>query len=1081
MNKKLAKKIVSGLIAICMMITFVQIDFRVAHATNASTIISGQYYYILSKSSGKYLEVTDSNNSSLVKQDSIVDPNNPNNYQKWRIDISGSNYRFYNLGSSKYMDITPRTYVNGNSVCQYAGTSTIQWSITNIDGTWSKITPSATAGLGFSLTQTTDASYPFKINTSITDNTQRFKFISTNSTLSNLTTSQGAVSGFNSATTTYSMTVPNAVSSISVTPTLSDVVRSTMTVNGVAVNSGSPSAYINLVGETDIYIVVTAEDTSTTQYTLKVTRALSADDNLSNLLISSGTLSPDFSSDNTDYTANVSTDVSSITLTPTVEDPKASVSSVTVNGNPVDCSAAIEDIPLDYGDNTIQIDVVADNGDDQVYTVTVTRAMSSNADLSNLTLSSGTLSPAFDAQTTDYSVSVLSGTDNITLSPTVSDTGFATVTVNGTAVTSGSPSSAIDLTIGENDIPVVVTAQDGTTKTYTVKVTRAGYVLVTDVSLDQSTLSMFTADSATLTATITPSNASNQGIVWMSSNISVATVDQSGNITAVGIGTANITVTTNDGGKTAACSVTVNSPSFTVIKDGTNLIVNIKGCKANYNYQIWTYQKVTSDTILNTATNLQANQWILSQEYTLGSAGTLESDGSRSFTIADFVSPDENRTVNVRIADSNLNYLGVIKYAFTPLEVQQVKISQVYVDGTFSDGNETKEIKADTPINIKVLANIQTDVTYTATIKENNTIINPSGSDNNIFAMNTTSLTPGKYTVVLVATNGTTSDTRTINFTLYSLDSSINYGQMTDMTVTGAKDLGNFNITINPTIATPNSNILFYYQIGEPFRTPFIQSTMLSPVPSYSQSITNNNYGVFIVFGYVKRNDGTTFDDGIMKYITNKRSDTIPSTLNIAATANGVATDFSSSIVKSTPIVFTSTASIGGMSANDPVQYSYWRYDATGWVLVKDWSLDNTLDWTPARPGVYTIQARAKGLDASSYEVSNSVNVTVASDEIAQVQNISINQAELNNNATARVPIIIKASATATSGTDLLYKFYVSDDFLGVSCLQDYSAVQDCTWVPRKAGTYQILVLVKNKDSFGRFDAISSSFEVTVK
>ena len=93
------------------------------------------------------------------------------------------------------------------------------------------------------------------------------------------------------------------------------------------------------------------------------------------------------------------------------------------------------------------------------------------ATLSNLTLSTGTLRPNVTPGTLNYHVGVANSVTSITLTPTVSIAG-ATVTVNGSAVTSGSASSAISLSQGTNSIPIVVTAQDGTTLTYSVTVTR---------------------------------------------------------------------------------------------------------------------------------------------------------------------------------------------------------------------------------------------------------------------------------------------------------------------------------------------------------------------------------------------------------------------------------------------------------------------------------------------------------------------------------------------------------------------------------------------------------------------------------
>lgn len=94
-----------------------------------------------------------------------------------------------------------------------------------------------------------------------------------------------------------------------------------------------------------------------------------------------------------------------------------------------------------------------------------------NANLSSLATSTGTLSPSFNADSLSYTVSVPNATTSITVTPTKADA-FASIQVNGTAVNSGSASSAIALNIGNNTINVLVTAQNGTSKTYTITVTR---------------------------------------------------------------------------------------------------------------------------------------------------------------------------------------------------------------------------------------------------------------------------------------------------------------------------------------------------------------------------------------------------------------------------------------------------------------------------------------------------------------------------------------------------------------------------------------------------------------------------------
>ncbi|HNX16634.1 MAG TPA: Ig-like domain-containing protein, partial [Bacilli bacterium] len=91
-----------------------------------------------------------------------------------------------------------------------------------------------------------------------------------------------------------------------------------------------------------------------------------------------------------------------------------------------------------------------------------------------------------------------------------------------------------------------------------IKSLSAVAVGVTGVSLNTFSLSLYTGDTSTLTATVSPSDATNKNVSWASTNNSVASVS-GGLVTAVGAGSATITVTTEDGSFTSSCSVTVTA------------------------------------------------------------------------------------------------------------------------------------------------------------------------------------------------------------------------------------------------------------------------------------------------------------------------------------------------------------------------------------------------------------------------------------------------------------------------------------------------------------------------------------------
>ena len=88
-------------------------------------------------------------------------------------------------------------------------------------------------------------------------------------------------------------------------------------------------------------------------------------------------------------------------------------------------------------------------------------------------------------------------------------------------------------------------------------------VAVTSVTLDSTSITLVEGDSQTLTATISPSNAVNQKVLWSSSNSSVASVKE-GVVTALKVGNATITAKTDDGGKTATCEVIVETKDIPV-------------------------------------------------------------------------------------------------------------------------------------------------------------------------------------------------------------------------------------------------------------------------------------------------------------------------------------------------------------------------------------------------------------------------------------------------------------------------------------------------------------------------------------
>ena len=305
---------------------------------------------------------------------------------------------------------------------------------------------------------------------------------------------------FDAATTSYTATVANNVTHAKLTPTLSDSNASVEVGKGSTletVASGTASNAIGLdVGANAVTVRVTAQDSTVQDYTVTITRRLSSDATLSDLTgtpctdssTCSGTLALDqtFDAATTGYTATVVNTVTHASLTPTVNHSAATVQvGKGATLSMVNSGTASNAIALDLGANAITVRVTAQDSTVRDYTVTITRRLSSDATLSDLTgtpCTDGstcggtlTLDQTFAPGLTAYTATVVNAITHARLTPTVNHSA-ATVQVGKGAtlsmVNSGTASNAIALDVGANAVTVRVTAQDSTVRDYTVTIAR---------------------------------------------------------------------------------------------------------------------------------------------------------------------------------------------------------------------------------------------------------------------------------------------------------------------------------------------------------------------------------------------------------------------------------------------------------------------------------------------------------------------------------------------------------------------------------------------------------------------------------
>ena len=162
----------------------------------------------------------------------------------------------------------------------------------------------------------------------------------------------------------------------------------------------------------------------------------------------------------------------------------------------------------------------------------------------------------------------------------------------------------------EGNAVITVTTEDGN-KTANCNVT-VKFIHIESVSLDKNELELGIGESYALSAAISPANASNKKITWTSDNSGIAEVDQNGNVTGKAEGNAVITVTTEDGNKTATCTVKVEKGAILILSPDKKDI-RIKAVTSSGNITVigCTQTELTSNSMTATTLNATSDRVIL--------------------------------------------------------------------------------------------------------------------------------------------------------------------------------------------------------------------------------------------------------------------------------------------------------------------------------------------------------------------------------------------------------------------------------------------------------------------------------------
>lgn len=282
-----------------------------------------------------------------------------------------------------------------------------------------------------------------------------------------------------------------------------------------------------------------------------------------------------------------------------------------------------------------------------------------------------------------------------------------------------------------------ITAKAGN-KTATCKVS-VNVIHVTGVTLDETSTTVYVGKTKTLVATVSPEDATDKSVTWASSNTDVATVDQSGKITAIAEGEAVITVTTKDKGLKATCDVSVKV-AFTITfnaNDGTetkSTQVVDKGVKTqldantfmwdDYGFMYWnTKADGTGDTYKEKSdVTLYEDINLFAQRGHLITSSTTTLEGGKTYTINEEQVTNGNRI----LIDGNTSTVTIYLPADKTLKLSRglsvIKYSNTESQTLIIDGDDSGQMRTGGS-GIYGYAGIGGENTSTSTIHAGNVII----------------------------------------------------------------------------------------------------------------------------------------------------------------------------------------------------------------------------------------------------------------------------------------------------------------------------------------------------------------------
>ena len=619
-----------------------------------------------------------------------------------------------------------------------------------------------------------------------------------------------------------------------------------------------------------------------------------------------------------------------------------------------------------------------------------------------------------------------SNATNKSLSWTSSDTSVATV--SGGVIKGVSVGTATITASSNNGIKATVKV--------TVKA-NTNIVKPTGVSLSPATLKLKAGASGSITATVTPSNATDKTVTWKSSNDKVASVDASGTVKAVAEGTATITATTSNGlSDTATVTVEGSGSSVPYIENGI-YFEKPSDWGSTINAYIYDPASTAGGVAWPGTAMKSAGENVYYFEYTTSSSTVkvIFNDGTNQIPAAqqpgfDYV---------------NRGYYTKDGYKKTIEKVTTVDVTSVSLDKTSATVNVGSSVK----LTATVAPSNATDPTVTWS-SSNASVASVSNGT-------VTGKSAGTATIKATSSNGKTAQaTITVKGT----------------TPVPATELNN-NSTISATTITKGSSITLKGAASggkSPYKYGYYikksTSSNYSTIKSFSTatSVTYTPYstGTYNIMIKVQDASGTKAAKTFMLYV---KAPTTTTTLTNKSTVSAT------TITKGSKVTLKGAAS-GGKS---PYKYGYYikKSTSSNYSTIKSFSTATSVSYAPVSTGTYNIMIKVQ--DASGKKVAKTFKLYVKAPTTTPT--VLTNKSTLSATTTT-LGKSITITGTAAGGTSpyqyaSMYKHSTASKY---TLNRGYSTTRTMTFKPAHSGKYSLLVCVKDKVG----TVVSKTFTVTV-